>query len=320
MEPSTGVIAMNEKVAVVGAGNVGSATAQRLAEKQLADVVLIDVIGGLARGKALDLAQASTLERHDFEVSGSHDLHDVEGARIVIVTAGLPRTPGLSRDDLLEANAKAVKEASVAIRTWASEAIVIVVTNPLDAMCHVVSRHSGLPRPQVVGMAGMLDSARFRYLVARELDVSVESTFALVLGGHGDTMVPLPRFTTVAGVPVTELLPSERIDQLVERTRYGGSEIVGLLEKGGAHYAPASACAEMVASILRDKKMILPCSAYLEGEYGIDGLFVGVPIKLGRSGVEQVLELKLTEDELQALRRSADSVKTLLERLAQLGF
>lgn len=311
---------MVDKVAVIGSGNVGSATAQRIAEKQLADVVLIDNVEGMPLGKALDLSQASAFERHDMALSGSNDLEAVEDSRVVVVTAGLPRTPGLSRDDLLEANARVMKDSALAIRKRAPEAIVVVVTNPLDAMCHVVYRHCGSNKQRVVGMAGMLDSARLRHHVARELDVSVESTSALVLGGHGDTMVPLPRFTTVAGVPISELLDSETIARIVQLTRFGGGEIVGLLKKGGAHYAPASACAEMVASILRDKKMVLPCSAYLEGEYGIDGLFVGVPVKLGRSGIEQILEVKLDDDEHQALRQSADAVKGLVDRLSQLGF
>jgi malate dehydrogenase len=311
---------MRAKVAVIGTGNVGGATAQRLAERELADVVCVDIIEGMPKGKALDLSEASPIEKHDFALVGSNDLEPVKGADIAIITAGLPRTPGLSRDDLLEANAKVLKKVSLGIKELAPEAILIIVTNPLDAMCHVAFKYTGFPKQRVIGMAGILDSARFRYFVAQELGVSVESTYALVMGGHGDTMVPMPRFSTVAGVPITELMTQETIEKIVHRTRFGGGEIVNLLKTGGAYYAPGSACAEMAESIIKDKKKILPCSVYLEGEWGIKDLFVGSPIKLGRSGFEGTLEIKLTDEETKALRQSSDSVKKLVDKLGELGF
>lgn len=306
---------MDKKVTVIGAGNVGATAAQRLAEKELADVVLIDIIAGLPQGKALDLQEAAPIEKHDAGLTGSNSYEDSKGSDIVIVTAGVPRKPGMSRDDLLATNAKIVKSVVDQIVPLSPEAILIIVSNPLDAMCHVALEASGFPKNRVVGMAGVLDSARFRAFIAMELNVSVENTLAFVLGGHGDTMVPLPRYSTVAGIPITELMPQERVDALVERTRKGGSEIVGLLKTGSAYYAPASAAAEMAEAILKDKKKILPCAAYLEGEYGIRDLFIGVPVKLGSRGVEEIIQVALTEKEHAALQRSAESVRDLVETL-----
>ncbi|NVM56502.1 MAG: malate dehydrogenase [Desulfobacterales bacterium] len=306
---------MDKKVTVIGAGNVGATAAQRLAEKELADVVLIDIIAGLPQGKALDLQEAAPIEKHDARLTGSNSYEDSKGSDIVIVTAGVPRKPGMSRDDLLATNAKIVKSVVDQIVPLSPEAILIIVSNPLDAMCHVALEASGFPKNRVVGMAGVLDSARFRAFIAMELNVSVENTLAFVLGGHGDTMVPLPRYSTVAGIPITELMPQERVDALVERTRKGGSEIVGLLKTGSAYYAPASAAAEMAEAILKDKKKILPCAAYLEGEYGIRDLFIGVPVKLGSRGVEEIIQVALTEKEHAALQRSAESVRDLVETL-----
>lgn len=306
---------MDRKVTVVGAGNVGATAAQRLAEKELADVVLIDVVEGLPQGKALDLQEAAPIEQHDAKLTGTNAYEASKGSDIVIVTAGLPRKPGMSRDDLLSTNAKIARNVIEQIAPLSPEAILIIVSNPLDAMCHVALDASGFPKSRVMGMAGVLDSARFRAFLAMELDVSVENTHAFVLGGHGDTMVPLPRFSTVAGIPVTELLSQDRIDALVERTRDGGAEIVGLLKTGSAFYAPASAAVEMAEAILKDKKKILPCAAYLEGEYGIEDLFIGVPVKLGRNGIEEVIEVKLTQEEDAALQKSAEAVRELVETL-----
>ena len=271
---------MDKKVTVVGAGNVGATAAQRMAEKELADVVLVDIVEGIPQGKALDLAQAATIERHDAGLVGTNGYEATEGSDVVIITAGIPRKPGMSRDDLISTNAGIVGTVTRSIAERSPDAILIVVSNPLDAMCHVAHDESGFPKNRVVGMAGILDSARFRAFIAMELDVSVENTHAFVLGGHGDTMVPLPRYSTVAGIPITELLPQDRIDALVDRTANGGAEIVKLLKTGSAFYAPSSAAVEMAEAILKDKKKILPCAAYLEGEYGINDLFVGVPVKL----------------------------------------
>jgi len=306
---------MDTKVTVVGAGNVGATAAQRLAEKELADVVLIDVVEGLPQGKALDLKEAAPVEQHDANLVGANAYEASKGSDIVIVTAGLPRKPGMSRDDLLSTNAKIVKSVIEQIGPLSPEAILIMVSNPLDAMCHVALEASGFPKNRVMGMAGVLDSARFRAFLAMELNVSVENTHAFVLGGHGDTMVPLPRYSTVAGIPVTELLSQDRIDALVERTRDGGAEIVGLLKTGSAFYAPASAAVEMAEAILKDKKKILPCAAYLDGEYRIHDLFIGVPVKLGRRGIEEIIEVKLTEEEHIALQKSAEAVRELVETL-----
>jgi malate dehydrogenase len=310
---------MKSKVTVVGAGNVGATAAQRLAEKELADVVLIDVIEGVPQGKSLDLAQAAPVEKHDSRLTGSNTYEASAGSDIVIITAGIPRKPGMSRDDLLATNRGIMRDVTRQVAKYSPETILIVVSNPLDAMCHVAMEESGFPKNRVIGMAGVLDSARFRAFIAEELKVSVENVHALVLGGHGDTMVPLPRFSTVAGVPITEMMTPERIDALITRTRSGGAEIVGLLKTGSAYYAPASGAVEMAESILKDKNKILPCAVYLEGEYGISGLFVGVPVKLGKNGVEQILELKLSSEEAKALSKSAASVKELLDAMKKMA-
>ncbi len=306
---------MNSKVSVVGAGNVGATVAQRIAEKELADVVLIDIIEGVPQGKSLDLAQAAPIEKHDAHLAGANTYEASANSDIVIITAGIPRKPGMSRDDLLATNRSIIQGVTRQVAKYSPKAILIIVSNPLDAMCHVAMEESGFPKNRVIGMAGVLDSARFRAFIAAELKVSVENVQALVLGGHGDTMVPLPRFSTVAGVPITELMTSERIDALITRTRNGGAEIVSLLKTGSAYYAPASGAVEMTESILKDKKKILPCAAYLEGEYGISGLFVGVPVKLGKNGVEQILQLKLLPNEIKALSKSAAAVKELVDAM-----
>jgi len=311
---------MDKKVTVVGAGNVGATAAQRLAEKELCDVVLVDIIEGVPQGKSLDLTEAAPIEKHDAKVTGANAYDETEGSNIVIITAGIPRKPGMSRDDLLTTNAGIMKNVVEQVAQRSPEAVIIVVSNPLDAMCHVAFETSKFPKQRVMGMAGVLDSARFRAFIAMELNVSVESTHAFVLGGHGDTMVPLPRYSTVAGIPITELMSKDRIDAIVDRTRNGGAEIVSLLKTGSAYYAPASAAVEMAESILKDKKKILPCAVYLEGEYGLQELFIGVPVKLGASGIEEIIEIKLTDEEKQALNRSADSVKELKEALANLDY
>ena len=310
---------MDKKVTVIGAGNVGATTAQRLAEKELCDVVLIDIVEGFPQGKALDLTEAAPIEKHDAHLSGSNRYEASAGSDIIIITAGIPRKPGMSRDDLISTNAGIVKNVTQQVSKLSPKSILIIVSNPLDAMCHVAYKASGFSKNRVLGMAGVLDSARFRAFIAMELNVSVENTHAFVLGGHGDTMVPLPRYSTVAGIPITELLSKERIDALIDRTRKGGAEIVKLLKTGSAFYAPASAAVEMAESILKDKKKILPCAAYLEGEYGIKDLFIGVPVKLGKDGIEEIIQISLTDDEKEALQKSADAVeelKALLEKIA----
>ena len=309
---------MDKKVTVVGAGNVGATAAQRLAEKELCDVVLVDIVEGVPQGKALDLTEAAPIEKHDAKLIGTNGYDATAGSDIVIVTAGIPRKPGMSRDDLISTNAGIIKSVTQQIVKYSPEAILIIVSNPLDAMCHVAYETSGFPKNRVLGMAGVLDSARFRAFIAMELDVSVENTHAFVLGGHGDTMVPLPRYSTVSGIPITELMSEDRIDALVKRTANGGAEIVGLLKTGSAYYAPASAAVEMAESILKDKKKVLPCAAYLQGEYGINDLFIGVPVKLGKNGMEQVIEITLTEEEKAALMKSAAAVQELKDDLAKL--
>ena len=309
---------MDKKVTVVGAGNVGATAAQRLAEKELCDVVLIDIAEGMPQGKSLDLMQAATIEKHDAKITGANVYEDSKDSDVVIITAGIPRKPGMSRDDLIGTNAGIVKGVVKEIAALSPNAILIIVSNPLDAMCHVAYEASGFPKNRVIGMAGVLDSGRFRAFIAMELNVSVENTHAFVLGGHGDTMVPLPRYSTVAGIPITELIPKERIDAIVDRTANGGAEIVKLLKTGSAYYAPSSAAVEMAEAILKDKKKILPCAAYLTGEYGINDLFIGVPVKLGKDGVEEVIEISLTDDEKTALNKSADAVTELTEVLAKL--
>ena len=310
---------MDRKVTVVGAGNVGATAAQRLAEKELCDVVLVDIVEGVPQGKALDLTEAAPIEKHDAKVNGSNGYEAAANSDIVIITAGIPRKPGMSRDDLISTNAGIIKSVTKQIVNVAPNAILIIVSNPLDAMCHVALEASGLPKNRVIGMAGVLDSARFRAFIAMELNVSVENTHAFVLGGHGDTMVPLPRYSTVAGIPITELMTKDRIDALVDRTANGGAEIVSLLKTGSAYYAPASAAVEMAEAIIKDKKKILPCAAYLQGEYGVNDLFIGVPVKLGKDGIEQIVEITLTEEEKAALKKSAAAVQGLKDTLAKLG-
>lgn len=311
---------MRKKVTVVGAGNVGSTTALRIAEKELADVVLIDVLEGVPAGKALDICEAGSIEQHDCKISGcTEDYSDVKDSDIVIVTAGIARKPGMSRDDLLSTNMAIVRSVVTEVALNAPNSILIIVSNPLDAMCHVAFETSGFPKKRVIGMAGVLDSARFQAFISLELGVSVENIQTCVLGGHGDTMVPLPRYSTVAGVPLTEFLPPAKIEALVERTRQGGAEIVALLKTGSAYYAPASAVVEMAEAILKDKKKILPSAVYLEGEYGIHNLFIGVPVKLGATGVEDILEIPLSDKEKEALHRSAASVQQLVEDMKRLG-
>jgi malate dehydrogenase len=311
---------MDKKVTVVGAGNVGATAAQRLAEKELCDVVLVDIIEGVPQGKSLDLAQAAPIEKHDAQLTGTNAYDATAGSDVIIITAGIARKPGMSRDDLLSTNAGIVKKVAKEVADRSPQAVMIIVSNPLDAMCHVAFDASQFPKQRVIGMAGVLDSARFRAFIAMELKVSVENTHAFVLGGHGDTMVPLARYSTVAGIPITELMSKERIEALIQRTRSGGAEIVSLLKTGSAYYAPASAAVEMTESILKDKKKILPCAAYLEGEYGIRDLFIGVPVKLGAKGVEQIVEIKLTAEENAALQKSAAAVQELKGVLAKLSY
>ena len=304
---------MRRKVTIVGSGNVGATAAHWIVDKELADVVLIDIIEGVPQGKALDLLQSGPVEGFDSHLAGTNDYKDSAGSDIVVITAGLPRKPGMSRDDLLMKNYEIVKGVTEQVVKYSPQCILIVVSNPLDAMVQTAYRVSGFPRNRVIGMAGILDSARFRTFIAQELSVSVENVHAFVLGGHGDTMVPMPRYSTVAGIPITELLPQERIDALVERTANGGAEIVGLLKTGSAYYAPSAAVTEMVEAIFKDKRKILPCAAFLEGEYGVDGLFVGVPVKLGRNGIEEIVQIDLRPEEDAALKKSAAAVKELVE-------
>ena len=307
---------MRPKVTVVGgAGNVGATVGQYLVTKELADVVLIDVLESVQHGKGLDLLQAGPILGYDSRIFGTKDYKETAGSDIIVITAGIPRKPGMSRDDLLNTNARIVGEVIDQVVAHSPNCILIVVSNPLDAMTQLAYKRSGFPRERVIGMAGVLDSARFRAFIAQELRVSVENIHAFVLGGHGDTMIPLPRFSTVAGIPITELLAPDRVEALVKRTAGGGGEIVALLGTGSAYYAPAASVMEMVEAILKDKKKILPCCVYLEGEYGIQGLCVGVPVKLGASGVEQIIEVKLTANEAAALNRSAAAVKESVEFL-----
>ena len=305
---------MKQKVTVVGAGNVGATAAQRIAEKELADVALIDIIPGVPQGKSLDMMESAPVEKFDARMVGANDYDVAKGSDVVVITAGVPRKPGMSRDDLVATNEGIVADVVRKVLPGSPDAILIIVSNPLDAMCEVARRVSKLPRERVFGMAGVLDSARMRWFIADALNVSVENTHAFVLGGHGDTMVPLPRFSTVAGIPIPELLPKEKIDAIVKRTRDGGAEIVNLL-KTSAWYAPASAVVEMVDAVLKDKKKILPCAAYLQGEYGMKDVYLGVPVKLGAKGLEQVVEIALTPEEKQALGKSADAVRELFRIL-----
>jgi malate dehydrogenase len=302
---------MRKKVTVVGSGNVGATAAHWIASKELADVVLIDIVDGVPQGKGLDLLEAMPIEKRDSHILGTQDYADTANSDIVVITAGIPRKPGMSRDDLLNTNHKIMKDVVSKAVQHSPNCILIIVSNPLDAMAQAAFKMSGLPRERVIGMAGVLDSSRFRAFIAEELKVSVENVTAFVLGGHGDTMVPLPRYSTVAGIPITELMDKATVDRLVQRTR-DGAEIVKYLKTGSAYYAPSAAVAEMVEAILKDKKKILPCAAYLDGEYGIKGLYVGVPVKLGEKGIEQIIQIKLTPEEKAALDKSAEAVKELV--------
>ena len=306
---------LRRKVTVIGAGNVGATTAQQIIETGLADVVLVDIVEGLPQGKALDLLEAAPVAGYDVRITGTNDYADTAHSKIIVVTSGLARQPGMSRDDLMARNAGIVESVVKQAAPLSPGAIILVVTNPLDAMCHVALKASGFPPERVIGMAGVLDSARFRAFIAEELQVSVRDIRAFVLGGHGDTMVPLPRYSTVGGVPMTELMSAERVEALVERTRNGGAEVVALLKTGSAYYAPAASVVEMIEAILRDRRRVLPCAAYLGGEYGVSDLYMGVPIVLGNGGVEKIIEISLTDDERAAFDRSADSVRELLAKL-----
>src|SRR5215813_15659336 len=306
---------MRKKVIVVGSGNVGATAAHWMVAKELCDVVLIDIIEGVPQGKGLDLLEAMPIEKRDSHVIGTNDYVDTANSDIVVITAGIPRKPGMSRDDLLNTNYKIMSDVVGKVVKHSPNCILIVVSNPLDAMAQAAYKLSGFSRNRVIGMAGILDSSRFRTFIARELDVSVENVTAFVLGGHGDTMVPLARYSTVAGIPITELLPRDKIQALVTRTANGGAEIVNYLKSGSAYYAPGASAVEMVEAILKDKKKILPCAAYLDGQYGVKGLYVGVPVKLGRAGVEQIIEIKLTPEEQAAFDKSTGAVRELVDKL-----
>jgi malate dehydrogenase len=306
---------MRNKITVVGGGNVGASAAINLATKELGDVVLVDVVEGVPQGKGLDMAQMGPIEGYDVHLTGANDYEPTANSDVVVITAGLARKPGMSRDDLLVANYEVVKSVTENIAKHSPNAILVLVTNPLDAMCTVAHHVSKFPKHRVVGMAGVLDSARFRTFIAMELNVSVENVTAVVMGGHGDTMVPVVRLSNVAGIPLSELIPADRLAAIVDRTRNGGAEIVKYLKTGSAYYAPSAAAVEMVESILKDKKKVLPCAALLEGEYGIKGLFVGVPVKLGRNGVEKIYELQLNAEEKAMLAKSAASVQELVDVL-----
>ena len=307
---------MRKKVTVVGAGNVGANCAVRIADKELADVVLVDVVEGVPQGKGLDLLQSGPVQGYDVNITGANDYEPTANSDIAIITAGFPRKPGMSRDDLLLANYDVIKTATEQVAKYSPNCIIIVVTNPLDAMAQAAFQVSKFSKNRVIGMAGVLDSARFRTFIAQELNVSIENVTAVVMGGHGDTMVPLVRLSSVAGIPLTELMDQATIDRIVDRTANGGAEIVKYLKTGSAYYAPSAAAVEMAESILKDKKKVLPCAAYLEGEYGINGLYVGVPVKLGARGIEKIYEIKLTADESAKLHKSAASVQELVNVLA----
>jgi len=310
---------MRRKITVVGAGNVGATTAQRLAERDYADVVLVDIVEGMPQGKALDLNQAGPVVGYEPKVTGTNGYEETSGSDIVVITSGLPRKPGMSRDDLLAANREIVSGVTREVADRSPDSIVICVTNPLDAMCHVALDTSEFPRQRVVGMAGILDSARFRTFLAWELGVSVRDVTGFVLGGHGDTMVPITSYTNVAGVPVSQKIDAGRLEEIVQRTRDGGAEVVKLLKSGSAYYAPSAAVVEMIDAIVHDQKRVLPCAALCQGEYGIDGLFVGVPVKLGKDGVEEIIEIELADQEREDLHRSADAVRELVDAMAALG-
>ena len=306
---------MQQKVTVVGAGNVGAMAAQRIVEKEIADVVLVDILEGIPQGKALDMMESAPVERFDAKISGSNGYEGTDRSDVVVITAGLARKPGMMRDDLVNKNSEIVGGVVREIARRSPDAILIVVSNPLDAMCEVARRVSGFPRERVFGMAGILDSARMRWFIAEALGVSVESTHAFVLGGHGDTMVPLPRYSTVGGIPLPELLSGEKLDAIVQRTRDGGAEIVNYYKTGSAYYAPSAAVVEMVDAVLKDKKKILPCAAYLQGEYGMRDVYLGVRVKLGRRGVELIIEIRLLDEERAALEKSAEAVRELFRIL-----
>jgi malate dehydrogenase len=313
-----------KKIALIGGGMIGGTLAHLAGLKELGDVTIFDIVDGLPQGKALDLAESSPVEGFDAKMSGTQKYAGIDGADVVIVTAGVPRKPGMSRDDLLEINLKVMGQVGAGIAKYAADAFVICITNPLDAMVWALREACGLPHNMVVGMAGVLDSARFRHFLAEEFDVSVEDVTAFVLGGHGDTMVPLTRYSTVAGVPVPDLIEmkwttAKRIEEIVQRTRDGGAEIVGLLKTGSAYYAPASAAISMAESYLKDKKRVLPCAAYLEGEYGVDGFYLGAPVVIGAGGVERIMEIKLDKEEREKLQASIDSVKVLVDACKQIA-
>ena len=304
---------MRQKITVVGAGNVGATTAQRLFEKSYADIVLVDIVEGLPQGKALDILESGPVVGSDAHIIGTNSYDETANSDIIVITSGIARKPGMSRDDLLLTNMKIVSDVVEKTVSKSPDSILVIVTNPLDAMAQQALKVSGFTKEKVVGMAGVLDTARYRSFLAEELNVSVDVVQAYVLGGHGDTMVPTVGPTTVGGIPVADLIPANRLEEIVQRTKDGGAEIVGLLKTGSAYYAPSASIVEMIDSIVLDKKLILPCTAYLEGEYGLDGLYVGVPVKLGRSGIEHVYEFNLTDSELKSLHKSAESVKELLE-------
>ena len=306
---------MRRKVSIIGAGHVGASAAERIGMRRLADVVLVDIIEGMPQGKALDLNEAAPVDGYDARFIGSNGYEETAGSDVVVITSGLPRKPGMSRDDLLQKNFEIVRSVTQQVARHSPKAVLIVVSNPLDAMAYTALKTSGFPRERVLGMAGVLDSARMRFFIAEEMGVSVENTSAFVLGGHGDSMVPLPRYSTVAGIPITDLLPREAIDRIVQRTRDGGIEVVNLLKSGSAYYAPASSIVQMTEAILLDRHMILPCAAYLQGEYGYRDIFMGVPVRLGAAGLEKIIEIKLADDEKAALDRSADAVRELAGKL-----
>jgi malate dehydrogenase len=309
------MIAMRKKISIVGGGFVGATAAHWCAVKELGDVVLVDVLEGMPQGKALDLLQAGPVEGYDLNIIGTNNYEDTAGSDIVVVTAGLPRKPGMTREDLVVTNGNIIRQVMENVMRHSPDAIVILVTNPLDTMVYLAKKVSGLPRERIIGQAGILDSARMRAFIAMELNVSVENTHAFVLGGHGDEMVPLPRYSTVAGIPITELLPAERIEAIVDRTRKGGGEIVALLKQGSAFFAPSASTIQMVEAIVKDRKQILPCCVYLEGEYGLNDICFGVPVKLGSGGMEQILEINLTDEERAAMNRSADLIRSSMAAL-----
>mgnify|MGYP000977552977 FL=1 len=306
---------MRNKITIVGAGFVGPTAAHWCASKELGDVVLMDIVEGMPQGKALDLLQAGPVEGYDLRIIGTNDYKDTANSNIVVITAGLPRKPGMTREDLVSVNAKIIRSVIENVVAYSPNAIFILVTNPLDTMTYLAYKVSGLPRERIIGQAGVLDSARMRAFISMELNVSVENIHAFVLGGHGDEMVPLARYSTVAGIPITELLPPERVEAIMDRTRKGGGEIVSLLKQGSAFFAPSSSTMQMVEAILKDRKMILPCSVYLEGEYGLNDICFGVPVKLGRNGVEQILQIELTEEEKAAMDKSAALIRSSMAAL-----